>query len=269
MLMIEAELLAKVGECDRVSVSYIRLVEGTPMQISAACCQCVRAIAIAIMVGGVVGGCRASMAPDAGFVPEPALLHPDASLPFDAVWLQEGTDLRSYKKVYVAPIDTTHLLKLDWWDRANIAPGDQNQQAAQLAGYFRDSTIAAFKNDTSGGFQVVDAADQDTLVVELAIVEVVPTKVWLNALGYVVAGALSQGTTAFEGRFRDGRTQRVVAEFKDREFGQLDLVSVNDLSWYGHSKHTLRTWSDDLVEMSKRVPTQAIAPMSTVTLKPW
>jgi hypothetical protein len=209
------------------------------------------------------------MAPDAGFVPQPELLHPDARLPFDAVWLQEGVDLRSYKKVFVAPIDTTHLLKLDWWERADITPGDQKQQASQLADYFRDRVIKAFQNDPNKTYQVADAAEPDALLVELAIVEVVPTKVWLNAIGYAVAGALSQGTTAFEGRLKDAKTGRVVAEFKDREFGQLDLISINDLTWYRHSEHTLRAWSDELVKVCNRTPTEAIAPMSTVTLRMW
>jgi hypothetical protein len=224
---------------------------------------------LAVLACGLMIGCRASMAPDAGFVPQPELLHPDKNLPFDAVWLQEGVDLNSYKKVYVAPIDTTHLLKLEWWDKVNMAPGDQKQQADELAGFFRDAVTKAFQSADGKRFEVVDAPQADALLVELAIVEVVPTKVWLNALAYVVAGALSQGTTAFEGRFRDGKTQRVVAEFKDREFGQFDLVSVNDLTWYRHSKHTIRTWCDDLVKICTRAPDQAIAPMSTVTLKPW
>jgi hypothetical protein len=209
------------------------------------------------------------MAPDAGFVPQPELLHPDKSLPFDAVWLKEGVDLNSYKTVYVAPIDTTHLLKLDWWDRANLAPGDQQAQATSLAGYFRDAVVKAFRDEDSKSFTVVDSPQPDALFVELALVEVVPTKVWLNAIAYVIAGAPSQGTTAFEGRLKDGKTQRVISEFKDREFGQIDLVSINDLTWYRHSEHTLRVWSDELVKMCRRTPNEAIAPMSPVTLKPW
>ncbi len=240
-----------------------------PMKGMATFCRSIRAGAAAIIVCGLMAGCRASMAPDAGFVPRPELLHPDKNLPFDAVWLQDGVELNSYKKVYVAPIDTTHLLRLEWWDRVNMAPGDQKQQADELAGFFRDAVTKAFQSDDGKRFEVVDAPQSDALLIELAVVEVVPTKVWLNALAYVVAGSLSQGTTAFEGRFRDGKTQRVIAEFKDREFGQLDLVSINDLTWYRHSKHTIRVWSDDLVKICNRAPNEVVAPMSTVTLKPW
>lgn len=239
------------------------------MRIIDGCLGLIRGITAALVICILLVGCRASMAPDAGFVPQPELLHPDKALPFDAVWLQDGVDLRSYKKVYIAPIDTTHLLKLDWWEQANMAPGDQKQQADQLAAYFRDAVVKAFKDDDAKSYQVVETPQPDALLVELAIVEVVPTKVWLNAIGYAVAGALSQGTTAFEGRFRDGKTNRVVAELKDREFGQFDVVSINDLTWYRHSEHTIRIWSDDLRKVCQRTPTEAIAPMSTVTLKLW
>jgi hypothetical protein len=107
------------------------------------------------------------------------------------------------------------------------------------------------------------------LSVELAIVEVVPTKVWLNAIGYIAIGALSSGTTAFEGRLRDGKTNEVIAEFKDREHGQIDIVSIADLTWYKHSEHTLRIWSEQIAHLCYRAPDEAISPMSTVTLRPW
>ena len=214
-------------------------------------------------------GCRATAAPDAGFLDKPQLLQQNDKLPFDDTWLKSDVNLLGYKKVYVAPVDTTHLLKLSWWERAAIAPGDQQQWAKDLAQYYRDKMVAQFSDDDPNNYQVVDTPDDETLIMELAIVEVVPTKVWLNAIGYATIGALDQGATAFEGRFRDRKTKEVIAEFKDREFGQLDLVSVRDLEWDGHSRHTIRAWSDDLEQICYLQPGQAIAPVSTVTLLPW
>lgn len=222
---------------------------------------------IALM--GVLGGCRAAPAPDAGFITDPQDLAADSKLPFDDVWFREGTDLSSFKTVYIAPIDTTHLLKLDWWDKWNLAPGDEQQQAKSLADYFSQRLSEAFNNDERKKLRVVSAPQKDSLIMELAITEVVPTKPWLNAIGYAVLGPLSQGTTAFEGRLRHGASQQVIAEFKDRENGQIDAVSVADFLWFQHSKHTIGVWSDDLVKICFRAPDEAIAPMSTVTLRPW
>lgn len=214
-------------------------------------------------------GCRASAAPDAGFIDRPELMHEDDKLPFDAVWFKDGVDLAKFKTVYVAPIDTTHLIAQDWWDKANIAPGDQKQQADELAEFMRNEVKQQFVDDDENRYQVVDTPGKDSLIVELAIVEVVPTKVWLNAIGYVLLGPLDQGVTAFEGRFKDGETQEVIAEFKDREFGQMDIVSVADLQWNRHSRHTCEIWGDQLEEVMYRKPDQAVARMSTVTLRPW
>lgn len=213
--------------------------------------------------------CKAPTAPDAGFVTHPEQLTHDEKLPFDAVWIKQGADVPAYSKVYIAPIDTTHLLKLDWWDKANLAPGDEAKQAGELATYFQAKVKEAFSKGEQKAYTVVDTPDDTTLTVELAIVEVVPTKVWLNIIGYAAIGALSQGTTAFEGRLRDGKTQEVLAEFKDQEYGQFDLVSVRDMTWFMHSQHTIRQWSEELVAMCRRAPDEAVAPMSTVTLKPW
>ncbi len=213
--------------------------------------------------------CRASVAPDAGFIQDPQVLKPNANLPFDAVWFKEGADISAYSKVYIAPIDTTHLLKLDWWDRANAAPGSEQAQAEDLTGYFREKLVNAFTANEKKKFTVVDKPSPDALSVELAIVELVPTKEWLNVIGYIAIGALSSGTTAFEGRLRDGQTNQVIAEFKDREDGQFDIVSIRDLTWFKHSEHTLGQWSEEIAHICYRAPNESIAPMSTVTLRPW
>ncbi len=229
----------------------------------------VQAVCIVVAVSVSALGCRAKALPDAGFIEKPELLKPDSKLPFNAAWIKDDADLLGYKKVYVAPVDTTHLLKLDWWQKAAIAPGDQQKWADGLAVYFQDKMKAQFTDGDDNKYQVVDTPDDETLIVELAIVEVVPTKVWLNAIGYALLGAVDQGETGFEGRLRDGKTKQVIAEFKDHEYGQFDVVSVRDLEWDGHSRHTIRGWTDELEETCYLPPDGAVSPMSPVTLMPW
>jgi len=223
----------------------------------------------ALLCGALMVGCRAKALPDSGFLDQAQLLQANKEIPFNAAWIKDDANLLSYKKVYVAPVDTTHLLKLDWWQRASLQPGDQQKWADELADYFRDKMKAQFTDDDTNKYQVVDTPDDETLIIELAVVEVVPTKIWLNAIGYVVAGAVDQGETGFEGRLRDGKTKAVIAEFKDHEYGQYDVVSVRDLEWAAHSRHTLQGWSDELEEICYRQPDQVVSGMSRVTLKPW
>lgn len=228
-----------------------------------------RALCFVSVVGLSLVGCRAKALPDAGFLDQPQLLQQNDKLPFNAAWIKADADLLNYKKVYIAPVDTTHLINLDWWQKAAIAPGDQKAWADELAKYFQDKMKYQFSDDDTNKYEVVDVPDDQTLIIELAIVEVVPTKVWLNAIGYALLGAVDQGETGFEGRLRDGKTKQVIAEFKDHEYGQFDVVSVRDLEWAGHSRHTIRTWTDDLEEMCYLPPGGAISEMSPVTLMPW
>jgi Protein of unknown function (DUF3313) len=229
----------------------------------------IRALCVLAAVSACALGCRAKALPDSGFLERPDLVKPDSKLPFNAAWIKDDADLLGYKKVYIAPVDTTHLLKLDWWQKAAIAPGDQQQWAADLAVYFQEKMKAQFSDDDQNRYQVVDTPDNETLIVELAIVEVVPTKVWLNAIGYALLGAVDQGETGFEGRLRDGKTKQVIAEFKDHEYGQFDVVSVRDLEWAGHSRHTIKIWADQLEDICYLPPDGTVSSMSPVTLMPW
>ncbi len=232
------------------------------------CARKLIALSLSLVALSAVG-CKAGPAPDAGFIQNPEVLRQDDKLPFDAVWFKEGVDFSKFQTVYIAPVDTTHLLNLDWWDKANIAPGDQQSQAEELGEYFRNKVKGQFADDDKNKHTVVDTPGDDTLIVELAIVEVVPTKVWLNAIGYILAGQLDNGLTAFEGRFRDGKTKEVIAEFKDREYGQIDIVSLADFQWNRHSRHTVEVWGDQLEEVVYVQPGAAISSMSSVTLRPW
>jgi hypothetical protein len=212
-------------------------------------------------------------APDAGFITTPSLLQPDKMLPFDAVWGKDGIDLRAYKKIYVAPVDVTYLLKMSWWDKFTISqaiPSKSAQaQSTKLAEYMRNSVIRVFKDDKTHGYQVLDQPDKETLMIELALVEIVPTKVWLNSVSYVIAGALDTGATAMEGRFRDSASAEVVFSFKDKRAGPYSIVNIKDLTPYGHAKGTIDDWANELEEVCGRSPDQVISSPFPFTLKPW
>jgi hypothetical protein len=212
-------------------------------------------------------------APDAGFIKTPELLKKDSKEPFDAVWFKEGTDLRTYKKVYVAPVDTTHLLKMSWWNKMSAAEEfkdlEPEAEAKTLAIYMHDQVTEAFKNDKKRGYQVVDQPDKDSLLIELAIVEVLPTKVWLNAIGYIAIGALDTGKTAIEGRFRDGATNEPIVRFKDQRIGKMSVVSIADIQWYSHARHTISEWASDLLKLCEKSPEESMSMRIPVTLMPW
>jgi hypothetical protein len=216
--------------------------------------------------------CRAPEAPNSGFLKSYSELKEQPDVPLNAVWIKDGVDFRSYESVLVADVDTTHLLNMDWWDKFTLAEAttDSHPSAAVrvLADYFKTQTIEALQEkEASPRYALKPSAK--SLQLELALTEVVPTKVWLNSIAYVIAGAFDHGATAFEGRIRDLSTNEVLARFKDQQFGQTSLVSIADLTWYSHSEHAIEYWSQELAALLRRAPGEQIEGRTTVTLKPW
>ena len=53
-------------------------------------------------------------APDAGFIQDPERETKRADLPFQKVWVESGVDFKHYRELIVAPVNTQHMLKMDW-----------------------------------------------------------------------------------------------------------------------------------------------------------
>jgi hypothetical protein len=113
-----------------------------------------------------------------------------------------------------------------------------------------------------------------------AIIEVVPSKVALNALGYAPFGigltvnavrmvAKDTSTCACEVRIRDASTNEVVAMMADREAQQLAVVSVRGLTWYSNAETIITQWAEQLVQVANRKPGNSVKDVDAFTLKPW
>jgi membrane protein implicated in regulation of membrane protease activity len=227
-----------------------------------------------------LAGCKAEEAPSAGFV-DPSNMSKDPSLPFQRSWIKTDFDKSKYTKIYIAPVNTDYMLSMtDWQQGARRA--DFEQDVANLAVFAQNAIKKAFREDPKQRFQVLDAptSDPDTLILEVAIVEVVPSKVVLNALGYAPFGiglsinavrfiAKDTSTCAFEARVRDAATQEIVATMADREAQQFAVVTVRGLTWYANAETIITQWAGQFVEIANRQPGQSVSNTPPFTLKPW
>src|SRR3954451_19966233 len=131
----------------------------------------------------LVIGCKAGPAKNAGFV-DPAMMTHDKTLPFQKVWKKPGFEFANYKKIYISPVDTTHMLKSNDWEK-----GERKDQfvsdIATLARYTRNAVQKSFREDPKHHFEVLEepTKSDDALVFNMSLIEVVPSKVVLNALG--------------------------------------------------------------------------------------
>lgn len=228
-------------------------------------------------------GCiqKAKPASPAGFIPDKDLETP-SDLPFQKAWRKKDLDWSHYRQIYVAPWNTEHLREMSWWEK--LERGEKvKEDAKELAGYARAVFEEAFRNDPKHRFAVVDQPGPNVLVAEFALIEVVPNKVVLDALGYAagpavgaagtvaanVQTATTHSTVAFEARMKDGGTNDVVAMFADRESEKFSLVNVKDLTWYGHAKAILREWADQFVKITNKQPGEIVKDSAPFDLRPW
>lgn len=165
---------------------------------------------------------------------------------YHKVWYKPDANYDKFKSIYIAPVNTTYLRKNEGWDKIALAGAD----ARKLADYMRKVFIQAYtKAEDKTKLKVVGKIGPDTLVFEMALIEIVPTKAWLNAVGIAGIGmALDKGGVAMEARVRDGRTWEVLIVVADREMGKENLLNVKDLGWSLHAKAIIDEWADQAVE---------------------
>lgn len=192
-------------------------------------------LVITIMLGGCSNKGKVA---DTGFLEDPQRMTSSDKYPFNRQWFDTTIDWSKYHHVYIPPVNIDHLKHLSWWQKASLDT-DIKASAEQFALYTRNQFIEAF-NQSNGRFSVVNAPGPDVLVIEVAIVELVPTKAWLNTIEFgAMLMAFDKGFTAIESRMRDGGTGQVVATLADGESGRATVFSTADFSWWGHSKNTI------------------------------
>jgi hypothetical protein len=225
-------------------------------------------LTVLIVVMVILVGCKAAPAPPAGFIQNHEIMVEDEKSPFHRAWYDRDADWDGYTQILVAPVNTDYLPKADWWEGVTLAV-DRQKDSQQIANYMQTKVAEAFKSDPNGRFRLVDSTGPRTLVLEMALVQLVPTKVWLNAAGMIFAVTIDHGTVAMEARVRDGATGNVIATFADREHGKSSLVSVANLMWYSHAKHVIDDWAAQMVQVTKTGGTEHVEDSSVFTLQPW
>lgn len=229
----------------------------------------------------------ADPAPAAGFIERPERLEPQsAHAPFDRLWLSPKRDWSRYPKLYVAVVDVHHVLAMDWWDKLNIRTSKVRYDLLVVADELREDLIEAFRDDPRHRFQLVERpedVDAQTAQLEVALVELVPNKAILGALGLAAWGApleigipvatatafIAHGAVAMEARVRDGGSGEVVAAFADRETGKMRVIDLRSLTWYGNAFEDFRGWAESFVALANSDRDEQVRHSAYFTLRPW
>ena len=222
---------------------------------------------------------KAEPAEGSGYVPMEKLAK-NPELPFDKAWIKQGVDFKLYRTLYIAPVNTDYLKKADWW-KETVRAEQIQQDVQKLATFMRTQFIDAFQNDPRHRFRVVSSPEKGSLTLALAITELVPSHVVLNALkiagpmgtglalGAMERGTDSQSTVAFEARIDDTDTKQTLALAADREHATVRPIDLKGFTWYGNAEDIIKQWAKEFVEIANRQPGEIIKPASTFSLLPW
>lgn len=239
------------------------------------------AVLIPLVLAAFLPGCKVKPAKPAGFVRNERMTKPD-DLPFHSAWRNpDRADLAGYDRVRIAPVDTAHLLEMDWWQKGEAGAMESfKKDVEKIAVEVREMLEQAFREPPEGTVSryavVDDQKGKGTLILEVAIVEIVPSKVVLQAASWampfgtgVLLTPLNTSTAAMEGRFRDAATGEVLLEFADREGEKARPLDLAGFTWYAHAKGIMRDWALQLVQVANQKPGEQIPDTKVYTLVPW
>ncbi len=241
-------------------------------------------LALASLLGTLAAGCATSSSGlKAKTVARSAFLEKGAGLrphreraPFNAVWVSpEFETVRGkYRGIYISPVTTQYLRGVDRpLVTALEGPKAKDRPVVQTAEIVRNEFSAAFRNAPGGRYQLVGGKGAGVLVLELALVEMNPTNVVGNMVRYGAPGGsvvapVTKGNCALEGKLRDSVTGEVLMEFADNEQDKFSVVSLRDLSSYGHARSSIKDWAKQFAELMRTPATHKVEDSSTITLNP-
>jgi hypothetical protein len=198
----------------------------------------------------------------------------------DEVWvspeIRGKAPYELFSKVYFAPVTAGNLKNQGWWASQSMIKQQQLEvDARKLARHASQSLVTAARNDPARRLTVVGQPGADTLIVEMAITELVPAKAYWNsaatAAGFVVPGAgllsaAGSGSVAIEGRMRDGNTGKVIATFRDRMSDKMAMVNIDSYTWYGGSEKNLTEIAVKTARVLNAKPGEVVTQSAPITL---
>ncbi|TMA25484.1 MAG: DUF3313 domain-containing protein [Deltaproteobacteria bacterium] len=243
------------------------------------------------LVAGLATGCattnkvlKAKPAENSGFLENADQMKENrARAPFHSMWADPAYSASDYGSIQVAPVNTDYVAAQSTWARTNVRQFRIKDDLKMIATEFHETVEKKFKEAKDNRFAVVEAPRGDTLILELAITQLVPNKAFLGAIGLaswaapapvgVPVGMLAtfadDGWMAIEGRVRDAKTGKVMAMFADREAAKTRVVDVEAITWYGQARESMNDWADQFVLLANTPKDVTVEDSSAFTLLPW
>jgi hypothetical protein len=210
-------------------------------------------------------------------------------IPFQRFWVDPDAKSLHYNKIMIVPVFVESQFDRTWMERNNIRTwlGDENDDIKDFAKYTEEAFKEAIKKSKT--YQLATEPSPQTLILELALVKIVPGKPVLRGLGNisnltpigfilmpikVSVGATTesplQASVAVEGNIRDSMTKKIIASFADNEKQSAAIFNLNDFTAYGNLRQIVNEWARQFVECLDKKPLktgikiEGMAPVKTI-----
>lgn len=212
--------------------------------------------------------------------PEKLELHRER-FPFHEVWISPEyvKERNRFDSIVVPPVHLEFLLTTGDWEHIKVLSDEQiREEAQELGDYLHESFREAFLSAENNRIALVEEPGFNTLLLEIAIVELIPTDVARSAAGDVVGflvpggglvAAGAGGSIAVEAKLRDARTGKLLGKFKDHEQAKIRPIDLEGLTPYGFAEEAIDEWAYQTMLLFNTPPTQQIEDSSAVSLSPW
>ena len=232
----------------------------------------------ALLLTGL-NACKTKAAKDSGFLGASSgeMTEQRSRYPFDRAWVKAGVNRDNYSSVIVSPVNTTYLMEATGWKAANPGNLTLEKSVKEMADYTREKFMKSFAEDKNHRFNVVGQPGPKTVILDLAIVEMIPSKAVLNAVAMVAPAEVSipasvaagKASVAIEGRVRDAQTGETLMMFADREEPAYRIIDLKSLTWWSQAKDSIDLWAKQMVQLANTPPDAKVKDEAFFKLRPW
>ncbi|MEE9201395.1 MAG: DUF3313 family protein [Candidatus Brocadiales bacterium] len=210
-----------------------------------------------------IASCAAKPHEETGFLGD----HPEMkqTVNFHRLYIEPGTDFKTYKNVVIREVNTSHLPEFKWYD---------NTYGEEELKEVTEHTEKEFANALGGNYLIIKERPDyatETLILELALVKLAPVDKYSN----VVSSALiyipvSKGEVAIEGKLMDANSEKLVLMFTDARLGKQNVGNIKDFAKFMHAKDIINEWATELCGIMQMGQAEREGYFSgTFELKPW
>ncbi|HYB90754.1 MAG TPA: DUF3313 family protein [Candidatus Binataceae bacterium] len=192
-----------------------------------------------------------------GFLPEPERMSALKDVyPFDKAWVKPDADFARYRGLRIAPVTIAYLTPIEAGSPPPPAAEEQHEAAVELALYINRSFTKAILNDQSGRLRIVEQLTPNTIIAEVAIVELWPSRAGVPAAASATprvpsaepeSKAPQRGSIGMEARLRDGATGEIIGMFSDRRSARVLPLSTTGAEKWSFANEIIDDWTEEIV----------------------